>query len=64
MLEYLTENEGFSCVRAWCVPENIAAKRVLEKAGMTLVRTEKDGLVTADGTYDKLYYEYSKPANR
>ena len=44
VLSYLTENESISCVSAWCAAENIASRRVLEKAGMQLVRTEKDGL--------------------
>lgn len=59
VLEYLTENEGIPCVTAWCASENIGSRRVLEKAGMRLVRTEKDGLTVGDGVYDKLTYEYS-----
>ena len=58
VLEYLTENEGIPCVTAWCAAENIGSKRVLEKAGMKLVRTEKDGLAVGDKVYDKLIYEY------
>ena len=57
VLEYLTENEGIPCVTAWCAAENIGSKRVLEKAGMKLVRTEKDGLAVEDRVYDKLIYE-------
>ena len=37
VLEYLTENEGISCVTAWCAAENIGSRRVLEKSGMKLV---------------------------
>lgn len=58
VLEYLTENEGIPCVTAWCASENIGSRRVLEKAGMRLVRTEKDGLTVGDRVYDKLTYEY------
>ncbi len=58
VLEYLTENEGIPCVTAWCAAENTGSKRVLEKAGMTLVSEEKDGLVISDSVYDKLIYEY------
>ena len=58
VLEYLTENEGIRCVTAWCASENIGSKRVLEKAGMKPVRTEKDGLAVEDRVYDKLIYEY------
>ena len=58
VLEYLTENEGILCVIAWCAAENVGSKRVLEKAGMKLVRTEKDGLTVEDTVYDKLTYEY------
>ena len=60
VLEYLTENEGISCVTAWCAAENIGSKRALEKAGMKLVGTEKDGLVVGDRVYDKLIYEYRR----
>ena len=58
VLKYLTENEGISCVTAWCAEENIASRRVLEKAGMRFVRMEKCGLAVADRVYDKLIYEY------
>ncbi|MDO4803429.1 MAG: GNAT family N-acetyltransferase [Lachnospiraceae bacterium] len=58
VLEYLTKNEGIPCVTAWCASENIGSKRVLEKAGMKLVRMENGGLVVGDRAYDKLIYEY------
>ena len=58
VLEYLTENEGISCVTAWCAAENTGSKRVLEKSGMQLVRTEKGGLRVGDRVYDKLFYKY------
>ena len=60
VLEYLTDNEGISCVTAWCVADNAASGRVLEKAGMRLVNTEKDGLPVGDRIYDKLIYEYGR----
>ena len=59
VLEYLTENEGISCVTAWCASENIGSRKVLEKAGMHLVRTEKDGLTVGDCTYEKQFFEYT-----
>ena len=59
VLEYLTENEGIPCVTAWCAAENIGSQRVLEKAGMKLVCTEKDGLAVGDRIYDRLTYHYS-----
>ena len=58
VLSYLTENEGISCVTAWCASQNIGSRRVLEKAGMQFVHTEKDSLVVGDKTYDKQIYEY------
>lgn len=61
VLEYLTENEGIPCVTAWCASENIGSRRVLEKAGMHLVCTEKGGLTVGDRVYDKLTYEYRRP---
>ena len=58
VLEYLTENEGILCAIAWCASDNKGSKRVLEKAGMKLVRTEKNSLVVEDRVYDKVIYEY------
>ena len=58
VLAYLTENEGIPCVRAWCAAENIASRKVLERAGMTLLRTEKNALTVGESVYDKLTYEY------
>ena len=60
VLQYLTENEGISCVTAWCAEENAASRRVLEKSGMQFVRMEKDGLTVGDRVYDKRIYEYRK----
>ena len=60
VLAYLTENEGISCVTAWCAGENTGSRRVLEKAGMRLVRTQKDGLTVGGRVYDKLTYEYRR----
>ena len=57
VLEYLTENEGILCVTAWCAADNVGSKRVLEKAGMKLAGTEKNGLTVGDKVYDKLIYE-------
>ncbi len=58
VLEYLTENEGIACVTAWCAAENAASRSVLEKAGMRLVRTEKDGLAVGGKTFDQMIFEY------
>ena len=58
VLEYLTENEGIPCVTAWCAAENAGSGRVMEKAGMRLVGTEKNGLQVGEKVYDKLLFEY------
>ena len=58
VLAYLTENEGISCVTAWCAQENIASRKVLEKAGMKLTQEEKGGLTVGDSVYDKLIFAY------
>ena len=58
VLIYLTENEGIPCVTAWCASENIGSSKAMEKAGMKLVCTEKNGLTVGDKVYDKLIYEY------
>ena len=60
VLEYLTKNEGISCVTAWCAAENIGSRRVLEKSGMRLVRTDQNGLAVGEKVYDKLTYEYRR----
>ena len=60
VLEYLTDNEGISCVTAWYAGDSAAWGRVLERAGMRLVNTEKDGLPVGDRIYDKLIYEYGR----
>ena len=60
VLEYLTENEGIACVTAWCAAENTGSRRVLEKAGLQLVHTEKDGVDTGGKTYDKMIYLYKR----
>ena len=60
VLEYLTENEEISCVTAWCAAENAGSCRVLEKAGMRLVHTEKDGIEVGDRVYDKMVFEYRR----
>ena len=59
VLEYLTENEGISCVTAWCASENIGSTKVLEKAGMHFIGTEEKALIIGDRVYDKMMYEYS-----
>lgn len=58
VLEYLTENEGISCVTAWCASENTGSRRVLEKAGMRYIRTDKGSLTVGDRVYDRMIYEY------
>ena len=60
VLQYLTENEGFACVTAWCASENIASKRVLEKAGMMLAKTEKGAIMVGSRVFDKLIFEYRR----
>ena len=58
VLKYLTENEQISCVTAWCAAENIGSRKVLEKAGMQYLFTEKNGISVGDSVYDKRMYEY------
>jgi ribosomal-protein-alanine N-acetyltransferase len=60
VIKYLSENENIPCIKAWCAAENIGSKRVLEKAGMTYVNTEQNGLEVNGKTYDKLNFEYRK----
>ena len=58
VLEYLTLREGITHVTAWCVSDNIASSRTMEKAGMCLSGVETDGLEIDGRKYDKLNYAY------
>ena len=58
VLEYLTSQEGIACVTAWCVSDNFASKRTLEKAGMRLSIIDVGGLEVNGQRYDKLDYTY------
>ena len=58
VLRYLTENEGFRRVTAWCAAENIPSRKTLEKAGMKLVSTEINGLTVGNRSFDRLNFEY------
>ncbi len=60
VLEYLTETEDIPCVTAWCAAENAGSRRVLEKSGMKLINTAKDGLVVGGKVYDRMTYEYRR----
>jgi RimJ/RimL family protein N-acetyltransferase len=58
VLVYLTENEGISCVTAWCAAENTGSRKAMENAGMQHVSTEKNGLAVEGRAYDKMIFEY------
>ncbi len=58
VLRYLVENEGISCVTAWCADKNVGSQHVLEKAGLRHIRTEKENLIIGGRVYDKMIYEY------
>ena len=58
VLEYLTGNEGISCVTAWCAAENTGSRKAMENAGMKHVSTEKNGLAVDGKAYDKMIFEY------
>lgn len=60
VLDYLLQNEGIPCVTAWCAAENTGSRRVLERSGMKLVRSEKCGITAGDEVYDKLIYEINR----
>lgn len=64
VLEYLTENEGISCVTAWCAAENVGSQRVLEKAGMEFMNAEKNGLLVGDRVFDRLTYRFKAPCSK
>ncbi|MBR3236917.1 MAG: GNAT family N-acetyltransferase [Oscillospiraceae bacterium] len=60
VLEYLTVQEGIARVTAWCVSDNIASKRILEKAGMRLAGIDAGGLEVEGQRYDRLDYAYDR----
>lgn len=63
VVNYLTEQEGISRILAWCASDNIGSQKVLGRAGLQLIRTEKDALQINGQAYDQLFYEYKKPLN-
>ena len=56
VIRYLTEQEGIRCVKAWCAADNVGSKKIMERAGMNHVSTEKDALEIEGQKYDKLNY--------
>lgn len=62
VLDYLTENEGLSCVTAFCTAEDKGPGRVLEKAGMRPAGTVLEN-AARENAYAGTVYEYRrKPA--
>lgn len=57
VIRYLTEQEGIRCVKAWCAADNVGSRKVMERAGMTRVSTEKGALEINGRKYDKQNYE-------
>ena len=60
VMRHLTESEQISCIKAWCASDNIGSRKVMERGGMQLVRTEADAIEVDGCKYDKLYFEYKK----
>ena len=58
VLHYLTEREDIRTVSAWCASENIGSRKVMQKSGMEMVRTEAGALEVNGEIYDKLIFEY------
>ena len=59
VLRYLTEHENIKTVSAWCVSDNIGSRKAMEKAGMKMIRSDKEALEINGQTYDKLIFEYT-----
>ena len=57
VIDHLTSGEGISCVKAWCASDNKGSAKIMERAGMQLVSTEKGALEIGGEKYDKLNYE-------
>ena len=56
VITYLTEQEGIRCVKAWCAADNVGSRKVMERAEMKHVSTEKDALEIDGKKYDKQNY--------
>ena len=56
VIAYLMEQEGIKCVKAWCAADNIGSRKIMERAGMTHVSTEKGALETEGRKYDILIW--------
>ncbi len=59
VLRYLTEHENIQTVSAWCASDNVGSRKVMEKAGMKMVRTDKRALEMNGQTYHKLIFDYT-----
>lgn len=57
VIDHLISDECISCVKAWCAADNKGSAKIMERAGMRLVSTEKDDLEIGGEKYDKLNYE-------
>lgn len=60
VLAYLTGPERIRRVNAWCAADNIGSRRVMEKCGMILTRSEPHGLTVHGRSYDKLHFSYEE----
>ena len=56
VLDYLTQREGIRMVTAWCAANNIGSRKIMEKAGMKCVGTEKAALEIDGAKYDRMDY--------
>ena len=56
IIAYLTEQEGIKCVKAWCAADNVGSRKVMERAGMGHVSTEKGALEVEGKKYDRENY--------
>ncbi len=56
VVSYLTEQEGIKCVKAWCATDNVGSRKVMERAGMRHVSTEKGALEIEGRKHDRENY--------
>ena len=55
-ISYLTEQEEIKCVKAWCAADNAGSRKIMERAGMRHVSTEKGALEIEGRKYDRENY--------
>lgn len=55
--DYLMKEEGYKRLKAWSATDNVASKKVLEKAGFVETGVKEDGINVEGEKFDQAFYE-------